>query len=105
MPIEVGGGNSLVPVIAARRGIPLVDADAMGRAFPESQMVTFHLEGIPCPVAMADERGNSALMHTIDGVWEERMARALTVEMGVLPPSAIIRYPAPRRSRARSAAR
>ena len=50
MPIEVGGGNSLVPVIAAaQRGIPLVDADAMGRAFPESQMVTFHLEGIPCP--------------------------------------------------------
>ncbi|PAD71471.1 DUF917 domain-containing protein [Paenibacillus campinasensis] len=84
MPIEVGGGNSLVPVLAAaQRGIPLVDADAMGRAFPESQMVTFHLEGIPCsPVAMADERGNSALMHTIDGVWEERMARALTVEMG-----------------------
>ncbi|WP_151736801.1 DUF917 domain-containing protein ['Paenibacillus yunnanensis' Narsing Rao et al. 2020] len=84
MPIEVGGGNSLVPVLAAaQRGIPLVDADAMGRAFPESQMVTFHLEGIPCsPVTMADERGNTALLHTIDGVWEERLARALTVEMG-----------------------
>lgn len=84
MPIEVGGGNSLVPVLAAaERGIPLVDADAMGRAFPESQMVTFHLEGIACsPVTMADERGNTALLHTIDGVWEERLARALTVEMG-----------------------
>lgn len=46
-------------------------------------MVTFHLEGIACsPVTMADERGNTALLHTIDGVWEERLARALTVEMG-----------------------
>lgn len=84
MPIEVGGGNSLVPVIAAaERGIPILDADAMGRAFPESQMVTFYLDGIDCsPITMADERGNGVLMHAIDGVWEERMARALTIQMG-----------------------
>ncbi|MFX3634030.1 MAG: DUF917 domain-containing protein [Candidatus Pristimantibacillus sp.] len=84
MPIEVGGGNSLVPVIAAaERGIPILDADAMGRAFPESQMVTFHLDGIACsPITMADERGNAVLMHAIDGVWEERMARAIAIQMG-----------------------
>lgn len=84
MPIEVGGGNSLVPVIAAaERNIPIVDADAMGRAFPESQMVTFYLDGIDCsPITMADERGNGVLMHAIDGVWEERMARAVTIQMG-----------------------
>jgi len=84
MPIEVGGGNSLVPVItAAEHNIPIVDADAMGRAFPESQMVTFYLDGIDCsPITMADERGNGVLMHAIDGVWEERMARAVTIQMG-----------------------
>ncbi|OPA80306.1 hypothetical protein BVG16_06110 [Paenibacillus selenitireducens] len=84
MPIEVGGGNSLVPVIAAaERGIPMLDADAMGRAFPESQMVTFYLDGLDCsPVTMADERGNSVLLHAIDGVWEERIARAITIQMG-----------------------
>lgn len=84
MPIEVGGGNSLVPVITgAERNIPIVDADAMGRAFPESQMVTFYLDGIDCsPITMADERGNGVLMHAIDGVWEERMARAVTIQMG-----------------------
>ncbi|MWV44146.1 DUF917 family protein [Paenibacillus sp. HJL G12] len=84
MPIEVGGGNSLVPVLAAaERGIPILDADAMGRAFPESQMVTFHLDGIDCsPITMADERGNGVLMHAIDGIWEERMARAITIQMG-----------------------
>jgi DUF917 family protein len=84
IPIEVGGGNSLIPVIgAAQRGVPLVDADAMGRAFPESQMVTFYLDGMACsPITMADERGNSAVLHAVDGVWEERLARALTIQMG-----------------------
>ncbi|GAA0387100.1 DUF917 domain-containing protein [Paenibacillus motobuensis] len=94
MPIEVGGGNSLVPVIAAaERGIPLLDADAMGRAFPESQMVTFYLDGMDCsPITMADERGNAVLMHAIDGVWEERMARAITIQMG--GSASICDYPA-----------
>jgi DUF917 family protein len=32
---EIGGGNGLVPVTwAARMGLPVVDADGMGRAFP-----------------------------------------------------------------------
>lgn len=33
--------------LAARRGLPVIDADGMGRAFPELQMVTFYLDGIP----------------------------------------------------------
>lgn len=94
MPIEVGGGNSLIPVIAAaERGIPVLDADAMGRAFPESQMVTFYLDGMdPSPITMADERGNAVLMHAIDGIWEERMARAVTIQMG--GSASICDYPA-----------
>ena len=36
MPLEMGGINSLVPIMAAARlGLPLADADGMGRAFPE----------------------------------------------------------------------
>ena len=39
MSIEAGGLNSTTPfVVAAQLGIPLVDADGMGRAFPEIQM-------------------------------------------------------------------
>jgi uncharacterized protein len=35
MASEIGGGNGLVPVTwAARMGLPVVDADGMGRAFP-----------------------------------------------------------------------
>jgi DUF917 family protein len=38
---EIGGGNGLVPVTwAARMGLPVVDADGMGRAFPLASQVT-----------------------------------------------------------------
>ena len=37
MPTEVGGINSTIPLfVAARLGIPVVDADGQGRAFPET---------------------------------------------------------------------
>lgn len=84
MPIEVGGLNSMTPMVAAAQlGLPIVDVDAMGRAFPEMQMVTFYLDGIdPSPTVMADEKGNRVLMHTLDSVWGERFARSLTIQMG-----------------------
>lgn len=83
-PIEAGGVNSMLPfALAARLGLPVVDADGMGRAFPELQMVTFYLDGIAAtPAVIADEKGNSALLTTIDNVWTERIARASTIEMG-----------------------
>ena len=38
MPIECGGINSTLPlVVGATLGIPVVDADGMGRAFPSSR--------------------------------------------------------------------
>ena len=41
MSSEIGGSNGLEPVAwAAQIGLPLVDADSMGRAFPEVQMVS-----------------------------------------------------------------
>ena len=42
--IEAGGLNSTIPFVAAAKlGLPIVDGDAMGRAFPELQMVSFTL--------------------------------------------------------------
>jgi DUF917 family protein len=83
-PIEAGGVNSMLPfALAARLGIPVIDADGMGRAFPELQMVTFYLDGISAtPGVFADEKGNTALLSTIDNVWTERIARAATISMG-----------------------
>src|SRR5262249_59260953 len=41
MSAEIGGSNGLVPIAwAAGLGLPVVDADGMGRAFPEMQQQT-----------------------------------------------------------------
>jgi len=84
MPIEIGGVNSLIPVaVAAMNNIPILDGDAMGRAFPESQMVTFHLDGInPGLVTIGDEQGNIVTINPIDGMWSEKISRQITISMG-----------------------
>lgn len=84
MPIEAGGVNSLLPLaLAARLGLPVIDADGMGRAFPELQMVTFYLDGVSAtPMVLSDEKGNNLLLNTINNVWAERIARTATIEMG-----------------------
>lgn len=83
-PIEAGGVNSMLPfATAARLGLPVIDVDGMGRAFPELQMVTFYLDGISAtPGMIADEKGNTLLLSTINNVWTERIARAATIQMG-----------------------
>ncbi len=82
--IEAGGLNSTTPfVVAAQLGVPLVDADGMGRAFPEIQMVTATMHGVSAtPMAIADEKGNTAVIQTVDNSWAERLARTITVDMG-----------------------
>ncbi|GAA3720774.1 DUF917 domain-containing protein [Salinicoccus jeotgali] len=84
MPIEAGGVNSIIPIIfAAINNVPLVDADAMGRAFPEMQMDTFNLNGIHnTPAVFADEKGNTAILNTKRGDWTEKITRSLTDVMG-----------------------
>jgi DUF917 family protein len=84
MAAEIGGSNGLLPICwAARMGLPVVDADGMGRAFPEVPQVTMHLAGIsPSPAVMTDERGNLVLFQTISGHWMERLERAAAVEFG-----------------------
>ncbi|MCI0782384.1 MAG: DUF917 domain-containing protein [Chloroflexi bacterium] len=82
---EIGGSNSVEPMIpAAMAGLPVVDADGMGRAFPEFQMKTFFVYGVPCcPMALADEKGNTVIIpQAVSPKWAERLARAVTVQMG-----------------------
>ena len=84
MPIEAGGVNSLIPVaLAATLGLPIVDSDGMGRAFPELQMVTFYLDGINAsPMVLADEKQNSTLVNAVDGMYAEKIARSVTMVSG-----------------------
>ena len=84
MAAEIGGSNGLLPITwAARMGLPVADADGMGRAFPEVPQVTMHLAGIsPSPAVMTDERGNLVVFQTISGHWMERLERAAAIEFG-----------------------
>ena len=64
MTSEIGGENGLLPLfVAAFAGIPVLDADPRGRAFPEMQMSSFAIGGLPLfPVAVADIRNNEAII-------------------------------------------
>lgn len=81
---EAGGVNSTTPfVVAAAAGLPLIDGDGMGRAYPELQMVTFTLHGVSAtPMVLCDDKGNSLVLDTVSNAWTERLARAATIEMG-----------------------
>ncbi|MDQ0455767.1 DUF917 domain-containing protein [Rhizobium paknamense] len=84
IPFEAGGINSMVPIaLAARHRLPVIDADGMGRAFPQLEMETFNVYGVPAgPVALADERGNKVLIETASAAKAEWYARGITIRMG-----------------------
>ncbi len=92
---EIGGINSLIPLlVSAYRNIPLLDADAMGRAFPGMHQDTLSIYGgTPVPIALCDDEGNVAIVHAADMRATERMGRALTTAMGGL---AYLARPVPR---------
>lgn len=82
---EIGGANSMEPMLtAAQAGLPVVDGDGMGRAFPEMQMITWSIYGQrSAPAAMADEKGNVVVFReTVSDKWLEDLARASVVVMG-----------------------
>ena len=82
---EIGGSNSIEPILtAAYAGVPVLDGDGMGRAFPEIQMSTFFIYGHdPSPGAIADDKGNVVIFKTVvDMYWLERFARHIAVDMG-----------------------
>ena len=90
MCAEIGGSNGMAPLTwAARTGLPVLDADGMGRAFPEVQMVTMELAGVSAqPAIVVDERGHRAVFHEVYGAWAERLERAVAIACGGIAASA-----------------
>ncbi len=85
IPGEIGGANSMAPLcVAALADLPVVDADGMGRAFPELQMDTFFIYGAPVNYAAnTDEHGNQVVYQNIQTAKQlEDFARSITVDMG-----------------------
>lgn len=84
MPFEIGGGNAFTPFwIAPILGLPILDADAMGRAFPESQMSSVGLLEAPCsPGVITDPMGNSVVIYPNSCFALEKISRQTTIAMG-----------------------
>lgn len=81
---EIGGGNSLIPIVAAvERGIPVINGDGMGRALPEAQMMTYPISGVrPTPAVAVDYEGNIVTFSTDSIFSYERQIRSLALAMG-----------------------
>ena len=84
IPLEIGGINATVPlVLASHLGLPIVDADGMGRAFPEIQMVTFGVYGCPIsPVVVTNEHNDIVIVQSDDNKQGEDLARSVVTRMG-----------------------
>lgn len=85
MGVEIGGLNGMQPLmVAAHLNIPVVDADAMGRAYPEAQMTTFAVGDLqPSPLTSVDPRGNEVIISkTASWKWMERVSRKVCTEFG-----------------------
>ena len=84
LPAEIGGSNALAGIpYAAQTKMPIVDADTIGRAFPELQMSACALAGIsPSPAFLADSTGNSTILFATSPKKLEHMSRALCASCG-----------------------
>ncbi|MBM7714830.1 DUF917 family protein [Bacillus thermophilus] len=84
IPAEAGGVNMTIPMaVAGALGIPVIDADGMGRAFPELQMTSFYIGGLsPTPVAASNEKEEVCLVQADDGDVAERIIRSAAMAYG-----------------------
>jgi DUF917 family protein len=85
MSVEIGGNNGIQPLMAAAHlGKPVVDADAMGRAYPEAQMTSFAVADLkPWPLSVVDPRGVEGIVAKVPSwKWMERLSRKMCVEVG-----------------------
>jgi DUF917 family protein len=82
--MECGGLNSTIPIlVAAQAGLPLLDGDGMGRAFPELQMETFSVYGVHgTPACVVDEDGTTVVCEAGSDMLMEWILRGVTIRMG-----------------------
>jgi DUF917 family protein len=84
IPVELGGFNTLAAVdVAARKGIPVVDADGAGRSVPEVHLKVYTIDSISLtPMVAADLHAKNIVIikETLDPKAAERIARTLAAE-------------------------
>ncbi|KAF7562839.1 hypothetical protein G7046_g1281 [Stylonectria norvegica] len=85
MSLEIGGSNGMRGIqTAIWTGKPLVDADLMGRAYPNLWQVTPHNVGISlAPAAASDAKGNTVVhLNASSNRDVEDILRSVCVQMG-----------------------
>jgi DUF917 family protein len=84
MAFEAAGLNGAIAVAAAAAlGLPLVDADLMGRALPRVDQFTRAVHGgVLTPFAMVDPGGRTVLLDDTDPVALERVIRVILAQGG-----------------------
>lgn len=89
LALEIGGGNGMVNLeVAAAHGVPCVDADYMGRAYPTDWQTTVNVYGtakgealLPATIASGDGSFMTMTASRTDKLVDSAL-RAATVEMG-----------------------
>ncbi|KAL5433083.1 hypothetical protein PMIN06_011793 [Paraphaeosphaeria minitans] len=103
---EIGGGNGMSAFpTGAHFDVPVIDGDAMGRAYPTMYHEIFSVYGHPLvPCVLSDARGNKSVVMDVDSpIRLEKMLRDTAVELGLacavcanpLPGSVIKSYAIP----------
>ena len=84
MTAEIGGQNGVLHLgWASRLGLPVVDADGMGRSFPLITQTKMHLLDVSAtPIIVTDERANTLVLRTRTNEWAETLVRATVAAMG-----------------------
>ncbi|GAA1553298.1 DUF917 domain-containing protein [Kribbella sancticallisti] len=82
-PLEIGGVNGILGVnVAAHLGLPVVDADGMGRAFPRLDMTVLAGQVPAAPAALAESRGATVVLDGLSDTDVEGAVRRLLPSLG-----------------------
>ena len=84
MAAEIGGGNGLTPLIAGSLlGVPVVDADGMGRAFPMSDQISYAIHGRSAsPTVVATDHGDVIVLESASNRRMELLVRSISAAAG-----------------------
>ena len=95
MCFQIGGANGLLPVAwAARCGLPLIDADGMGRTFSGLHQQAMRVAGVSAsPVVLTDGRDNTVVLRAADDLWAARLASDAAASFGGVCAAALYGMP------------
>lgn len=85
MGFEIGCLNAMIPIlVAGTLDLPLVDADTVGRSFPQINMSSFAIAGVSMtPFVLSDIRQNEVIVSAAaNGEWSETLMRASLTALG-----------------------